>query len=85
MRPPSIPRPRSASSKFERVFISYALSMIPPWREALARAGDVVEPDGALMSSTSATAADCPAFFAPLSASGFPGSAFTRAKNSRRI
>ena len=28
--------------------ISYALSMIPPWREALARALDVVAPGGAL-------------------------------------
>jgi S-adenosylmethionine-diacylgycerolhomoserine-N-methlytransferase len=33
---------------FERVMISYALSMIPPWREALARALDVVAPGGAL-------------------------------------
>jgi S-adenosylmethionine-diacylgycerolhomoserine-N-methlytransferase len=33
---------------FDRVIISYALSMIPPWREALARALDVVAPSGAL-------------------------------------
>jgi S-adenosylmethionine-diacylgycerolhomoserine-N-methlytransferase len=33
---------------FERVMISYALSMIPPWREALGRALDVVAPGGAL-------------------------------------
>ena len=33
---------------FERVMISYALSMIPPWREALARALDAVAPGGAL-------------------------------------
>ena len=33
---------------FERVMISYALSMIPPWREALAHALDVVAPGGAL-------------------------------------
>ncbi len=33
---------------FERVMISYALSMIPPWREALERALDVVAPGGAL-------------------------------------
>lgn len=33
---------------FERVVISYALSMIPPWREALAQALDVVAPGGAL-------------------------------------
>ena len=35
-------------SSFERVMISYALSMIPPWREALARALDVVAPGGSL-------------------------------------
>jgi len=33
---------------FERVMISYALSMIPPWREALARALDVLAPGGSL-------------------------------------
>ncbi len=33
---------------FERVMISYALSMIPPWREALAHALDVVAPGGSL-------------------------------------
>lgn len=33
---------------FERVVISYALSMIPPWREALAQAMQVVAPGGAL-------------------------------------
>jgi S-adenosylmethionine-diacylgycerolhomoserine-N-methlytransferase len=35
--------------RFERVMISYALSMIPPWREALGRALDVVAPSGALI------------------------------------
>ncbi len=34
------------SASFERVMISYALSMIPPWREALAHALDVVAPGG---------------------------------------
>jgi S-adenosylmethionine-diacylgycerolhomoserine-N-methlytransferase len=33
---------------FDRVLVSYALSMIPPWREALARAIDVVAEGGAL-------------------------------------
>ena len=36
------------SGSFERVMISYALSMIPPWREALAHALDVVAPAGSL-------------------------------------
>jgi S-adenosylmethionine-diacylgycerolhomoserine-N-methlytransferase len=35
-------------SAFQRVMISYALSMIPPWREALGQALDVVAPGGAL-------------------------------------
>jgi S-adenosylmethionine-diacylgycerolhomoserine-N-methlytransferase len=34
--------------RFDRVMISYALSMIPPWREALGRALDVVAPGGEL-------------------------------------
>ena len=33
---------------FDRVFISYALSMIPPWREALERAFAAVKPGGSL-------------------------------------
>jgi S-adenosylmethionine-diacylgycerolhomoserine-N-methlytransferase len=33
---------------FDRVFISYALSMIPPWREALAQAFRAVAPGGSL-------------------------------------
>ena len=35
-------------AQFDRVMISYALSMIPPWRKALARALDVVAPGGSL-------------------------------------
>lgn len=34
--------------RFDRVFVSYALSMIPPWREALDRAWLSVAPGGAL-------------------------------------
>jgi S-adenosylmethionine-diacylgycerolhomoserine-N-methlytransferase len=33
---------------FDRVFISYALSMIPPWRQALRQALDAVAPGGRL-------------------------------------
>jgi S-adenosylmethionine-diacylgycerolhomoserine-N-methlytransferase len=40
-------RPFGCTS-FERVMISYALSMIPPWREALGRALDIVAPGGSL-------------------------------------
>jgi S-adenosylmethionine-diacylgycerolhomoserine-N-methlytransferase len=35
-------------ASFERVMISYAVSMIPPWREALAHALDVLAPGGSL-------------------------------------
>jgi S-adenosylmethionine-diacylgycerolhomoserine-N-methlytransferase len=42
------PQALFGSPCFERVVISYALSMIPPWREALARALDVVAPGGSL-------------------------------------
>ncbi|WP_158817710.1 class I SAM-dependent methyltransferase [Methylocapsa sp. S129] len=33
---------------FDRIFISYALSMIPAWKEALARACDCLAPGGSL-------------------------------------
>lgn len=33
---------------FDRVFVSYALSMIPPWREAIAAATAAVAPGGSL-------------------------------------
>ena len=42
------PRELFGEACFERVMISYALSMIPPWREALSRALDVLPPRGAL-------------------------------------
>ena len=35
-------------AQFDRVLISYALSMIPPWRDTLARALDVLSPGGSL-------------------------------------
>jgi S-adenosylmethionine-diacylgycerolhomoserine-N-methlytransferase len=35
-------------AQFDRVYVSYALSMIPPWRQALARALDLVAPGGTL-------------------------------------
>ncbi|HWK32419.1 MAG TPA: class I SAM-dependent methyltransferase [Hyphomicrobium sp.] len=35
--------------KFDRIFISYALSMIPPWQEALQQALDVLAPGGRLL------------------------------------
>lgn len=35
-------------ASFERVLISYAVSMIPPWREALAHALELVAPGGSV-------------------------------------
>jgi S-adenosylmethionine-diacylgycerolhomoserine-N-methlytransferase len=35
-------------TQFDRVFFSYSLSMIPPWREALAHGVDLVAPGGRL-------------------------------------
>jgi S-adenosylmethionine-diacylgycerolhomoserine-N-methlytransferase len=35
-------------ARFERVFVSYALSMIPPWREVLPRAASALAPGGSL-------------------------------------
>ncbi|HYA80218.1 MAG TPA: class I SAM-dependent methyltransferase [Methylocystis sp.] len=35
-------------AKFERIFISYALSMIPPWRDTIAHALDLLAPGGEL-------------------------------------
>jgi S-adenosylmethionine-diacylgycerolhomoserine-N-methlytransferase len=42
------PRELFGHAGFDRVMISYALSMIPPWREALAHALDVLSPGGSL-------------------------------------
>jgi S-adenosylmethionine-diacylgycerolhomoserine-N-methlytransferase len=42
------PVPLFGHAQFDRVMISYALSMIPPWREALGQALDVVAPRGSL-------------------------------------
>ncbi len=33
---------------FDRVFVSYALSMIPPWRQAVEHAGAILAPGGSL-------------------------------------
>jgi S-adenosylmethionine-diacylgycerolhomoserine-N-methlytransferase len=42
------PRALFGCASFERVMISYALSMIPLWRETLAQAFDVLAPGGSL-------------------------------------
>jgi S-adenosylmethionine-diacylgycerolhomoserine-N-methlytransferase len=42
------PRALFGIDAFDRVFVSYALSMIPPWREAVERAGTLLAPGGSL-------------------------------------
>ena len=48
---------------FDRVLVSYALSMIPPWREALRQAIDVVAAGGALEIVDFGDQAGLPGFF----------------------
>ncbi len=42
------PQALFARDRFERVFFSYALSMIPPWEQALDHAAGLVAPGGSL-------------------------------------
>ncbi len=49
--------------KFERVFISYALWMIPPWRETITHALGLLAPEGALHIVDFGDQADLPGWF----------------------
>jgi len=49
--------------EFERIFISYALSMIPPWRETIAHALDLLAPGGELHIVDFGDQAGLPAWF----------------------
>jgi len=49
--------------KFDRIFISYALSMIPQWKDVLARACECLEPGGAMHIVDFGDQADLPAAF----------------------
>lgn len=42
------PRQAFDAPRFERIYFSYVLSMIPPWREALDAAAALLEPGGSL-------------------------------------
>jgi S-adenosylmethionine-diacylgycerolhomoserine-N-methlytransferase len=57
------PRELFGEACFERVMISYALSMIPRWREAIAQALDVLSPHGALHLVDFGDCADLPSPF----------------------
>jgi S-adenosylmethionine-diacylgycerolhomoserine-N-methlytransferase len=48
---------------FDRVFVSYSLSMIPQWRDALARGCDALAPNGALLIADFGDQARLPAAF----------------------
>lgn len=50
-------------SEFDRVFLSYALSMIPPWRAALLMAMDKVRPGGSLHIVDFSDLRETPVFF----------------------
>lgn len=50
-------------SHFDRVFISYAISMIPVWRDVLPRAADAIAPRGALLIVDFGQQEDLPAAF----------------------
>ena len=51
------------AADFDRIVISYALSMIPAWREVLARAMTMIAPDGALYVVDFGNQAGLPAAF----------------------
>jgi S-adenosylmethionine-diacylgycerolhomoserine-N-methlytransferase len=51
---------------FDRVMISYALSMIAPWRQALAHAASLLEPQGSLCLVDFGDQAGMPAWFRAL-------------------
>jgi S-adenosylmethionine-diacylgycerolhomoserine-N-methlytransferase len=53
-------------SSFDRIMISYALSMIPPWREALSHAVTLLGPRGALCLVDFGDQAGLPAWFRAL-------------------
>jgi S-adenosylmethionine-diacylgycerolhomoserine-N-methlytransferase len=57
------PRALFGVEAFDRVFVSYALSMIPPWREALQHAGALVAPGGSLHIVDFGDQRDLPAAF----------------------
>jgi S-adenosylmethionine-diacylgycerolhomoserine-N-methlytransferase len=53
-------------ASFERVMISYALSMIPPWRQVLARSASLIAPRGSLCLVDFGDQAAMPAWFQAL-------------------
>jgi S-adenosylmethionine-diacylgycerolhomoserine-N-methlytransferase len=52
--------------RFDRIFISYALSMIPPWRETIAHGFELLSPNGSLHIVDFGDQAGMPAWFRAL-------------------
>ena len=57
------PLPMFGVAQFDRVFVSYALSMMPPWQHALRRAAAAVAPGGSLHIVDFADCAGLPGLF----------------------
>ena len=72
-------------ARFDRIFISYALSMIPRWKDVLARACECLEPDGSLHIVDFGDQAGLPAPFRRRSRAGWRCSRSIRACRSRAI
>lgn len=60
------PKPLFGVREFDRIVISYALSMIPPWRDVLRHGATMIAPGGALHIVDFGDQADLPAAFKPL-------------------
>ena len=58
-----MPWPIFGVKQFDRVFISYTLSMIPGWRQAIMEAVDVLAPGGRLHIVDFGTQSDLPTWF----------------------
>lgn len=60
------PRTLFGRAEFDRIFISYALSMIPSWRETIAHAIALLAPDGSLHIVDFGDQAEMPVWFRSL-------------------
>ena len=71
--------------RFDRIFISYALSMIPAWRETIAHALDLLRRADRCISSISAIRPGCRPGFASFWPNGWGCFTSLRARSSERI
>jgi S-adenosylmethionine-diacylgycerolhomoserine-N-methlytransferase len=68
------PQELFGQASFDRIFISYALSMIPSWQAVLASAMRMLAPEASFTSSISASKNICPKPSAPPCGPGLPNS-----------